>query len=71
MARTKKASIKIPVKINTAICPVCKKLFVIAPQHIYKARIRRKKSKVCSWGCVRYWELNHKEKGKENESECS
>lgn len=33
-------------------CPICGKLFIAAPQHIYKV----KDSKVCSWGCVRKYE---------------
>ena len=31
-------------------CPVCGKVFLPAPQHIYKDK--RSSKRVCSWGCV-------------------
>lgn len=33
-------------------CPICGKIFLAAPFHIYKA----KNKLVCSWGCVRKYE---------------
>lgn len=35
-------------------CPVCGKLFVPAPMHIYNAQMKKysKKALVCSYGCM-------------------
>lgn len=33
-------------------CPICGKIFLIEPFHIYKVNNRL----VCSWGCVRTYE---------------
>ena len=35
------------------ICPVCKKVFVPAPQHSYKFGRQRSAPLVCSWSCAR------------------
>ena len=50
-------------KISTRICPVCKKTFILAPEHVYKIRIQKDYKKVCSWHCVREWE---KQRAKNN-----
>lgn len=44
---------------NTRICPVCKKEFIMAPEHIYKIKTKTGEKKVCSWHCVRDWEKQH------------
>ena len=41
-------------------CPICKKRFIPAPNHIYRINT---KGLVCSWGCVRKHE-REKEKRK-------
>ena len=33
-------------------CPICGKMFIVAPFHIYKVNNRT----VCSWKCVRTYE---------------
>lgn len=39
--------------INLMNCPVCGKLFVPAPMHVYKVGGLKRGNLVCSWGCVR------------------
>jgi hypothetical protein len=39
---------KIEGVLREKICPICGKLFVPAPEHIYKV----KGAQVCSWSCV-------------------
>ena len=45
---------------NEKICPVCGKIFVYYPDHVYKIRIKTDKDYrtdlVCSWKCERKWE---------------
>lgn len=46
-------------------CPVCGKLFIPAPQHVYSAEIHKKNGytkevTLCSWSCVRAHEKGAK-----------
>lgn len=52
-------------------CPICGKMFIPAPFHVYKIRQKWYLSVysrlVCSWGCQRRWE---RKEGKYNERRC-
>ena len=37
-------------------CPVCGKLFVCRPEHVYKIKKKDRWRNVCTWGCQRTWE---------------
>lgn len=39
------------VCLTESTCPVCGKIFIAAPEHVYRDQ-RNKKRKVCSWHCV-------------------
>ena len=41
---------------NEKICPVCGKIFVYYPDHVYKIRVNYHDEFVCSWKCERKWE---------------
>ena len=34
-------------------CPVCGKVFIVAPENIYKLEIDKKKQDLCSYTCYR------------------
>ena len=48
------------LRINNYIalskCPVCGKVYVPAPEHVYKVLIGGKRKNVCSWHCMRKYE---------------
>ena len=46
-------------KIQEAVCPVCKKVFIPAPEHVYKVYLKGYK-KVCSYHCM----MNYRRKKK-------
>ena len=37
-------------------CFVCGKEFILAPENIYKVRIKGRVRHLCSWGCLRVLE---------------
>ena len=39
--------------IHEQICPVCGKLFIKQPEHVYKITKRGHVMTVCSWKCMR------------------
>ena len=45
--------------LESVICPVCKKEFIPAPEHIYKIG---RTELVCSWSCVMKWEKERERK---------
>lgn len=45
-------------------CPVCKKIFVPAPMHVYKSSHTNGERYVCSWHCVLESERIKEEKAK-------
>lgn len=49
------------------VCPVCKKIFIPAPYHIYK--VARGRKLVCTYTCMLKSERMHEQKArKKNES---
>lgn len=50
---------RIDVVLRETKCPICGKVFIPAPQHIYKGEKGRL---VCSWGCVCKYEREREKK---------
>ena len=49
-------------------CPICNKLFMIAApdSYVYKVKDYNNRTKyLCSWGCLRTWENQNKNKSQE------
>lgn len=68
---------KEPYKSRPRKCPVCGRMYIPAPYHIYKVLIKTNYRLVCSWSCVMKHERElerlkkEKKQRKSNEKRCS